>query len=55
MAGYRWTVRDVDVSLVRRLRVLALLRGVPIARLVDEAIAQYLEREEDRRKEQPTR
>jgi predicted transcriptional regulator len=45
-APYKWTVRDVDVNLVRRLRVLALLRGQPVAKLLNEALVTYLEREE---------
>jgi|KBSMisStandDraft_5_1062788.scaffolds.fasta_scaffold10057177_1 hypothetical protein len=41
---YRWAVRGVDEVLVRRLRIMALRQGLPVYRLLDEALADYLEK-----------
>jgi hypothetical protein len=52
---YRWSVRDADARLVRRLRVLALQRGESVATLLNQALAEFLTREEgkDADKTQP--
>jgi hypothetical protein len=50
---YRWTIRGVDVRLVRRLRVLALLRGVTVPILLNQALAEFLDREERREDTSP--
>jgi hypothetical protein len=46
--GDKWSVRGIDPHLVRRLRVLAVLRGVPAGVLLTEALIPYLEREEEK-------
>ena len=39
---------QVDVELYARMKALAALRGVHIGDVVDEAMLQFLERQEDR-------
>ena len=39
---------QVDVHLYARMKALAALRGVRIGDVVDEAMRQYLNRQEDR-------
>ena len=48
MSGYRWNVRDVDLALILRLRILALKQGRPLGQLVNQALRDYLEKEEER-------
>jgi len=48
VSGYRWNVRDVDLALILRLRILALRQGRPLGQLVNEALRDYLEKEEPR-------
>lgn len=49
--GYRWTIREIDPKLVRRLRILALQRNTTVSALLTEALRPYLEREEARQQE----
>lgn len=44
--AYRWTLRGVDPRLVRRLKIEALEAEVPLAQLVNEALAQFLQARE---------
>ena len=39
---------QVDVQLYARMKALAALRGVRIGDVVDEAMRQYLDKQEDR-------
>jgi hypothetical protein len=46
MGGLKWTVRNVDADLIRRLRVVAILRSQPLSALLNEALDIYLRRVE---------
>lgn len=42
---YRWTVRGVEVELVRQIRIKAYQQGVDQAVIVNEALREYLQRD----------
>jgi hypothetical protein len=53
MPEYRWAVRGANPRLVRRLRILALQREVNLPVLLNEALEQYLAREEAKERQNP--
>jgi hypothetical protein len=46
MADFRWTIRGINPQLVKRMRILAIVRGVTLQVLVDRALSEFLSREE---------
>jgi hypothetical protein len=44
---YRWVVTGVSPHLVRRVRALAVLRGMTVPAMVDEVLQSYLDRQRE--------
>jgi len=44
---YRWAIRGINKDITKRMRILAVHRDVKISALLNEALEQYLEREEN--------